>query len=486
MDKNKRLEQFFKNRLNEFNSSGEDWDLPDASVFQNAQAHFPKHPKKEKKNRKMIFIFFAVGLLSYIFYLKKNVHDIKAELNIAHTYAEQLNNKLTDLEKRTFEEEYDKENNNNITIQKPKNIKENFTKTTSKSNFAPKFSIKNNLVENNNLIKNITHSSSSKELDKNPIIHILNTQVPNFNIIKLNSEEIKDKRRIEFLPYRNFQISKNLSTPFQLLNTSVIHDLIPRRRNNRNFEIGLSYTTVNYETSNEYEFKKLEPTKKDKDDFNFQSNGLQANVAFDIHPNFWITTGIRKTNGSFEKWYFTKLIYDKDGEYINDEGKTVNEFEINSISGFGDSRNQINYELPDGSDIEDGEYLVAKWNHYQKFSFIQIPIGINYMFGKNKLQGFLKGGIGWNKVSFGEYFVEASLEYDNENLTINKNEKDKDLEVSSQFMNGYLGGGVNYQLTRNLYTRTSFSFEKNFNQSKKYLGSNGLAKVFDLGLHYRF
>ena len=75
MDKDKKLEQFFKNRVNEFDSTQDDWDKPDASVFDNAQKHFPKHPKPVERDWKnIVMILMALLLLSLmggLFFMKK-------------------------------------------------------------------------------------------------------------------------------------------------------------------------------------------------------------------------------------------------------------------------------------------------------------------------------------------------------------------------------------------------------------------------------
>ena len=55
-DNNNKLEDFFKSRINDFDSSKDDWDLPDESVWENAQTHFPNHPLKKSFDRKLVLL----------------------------------------------------------------------------------------------------------------------------------------------------------------------------------------------------------------------------------------------------------------------------------------------------------------------------------------------------------------------------------------------------------------------------------------------
>ena len=96
---------------------------------------------------------------------------------------------------------------------------------------------------------------------------------------------------------------------------------------------------------------------KDKEVAYQQIQGGSFQIAYSIFPKIWITAGVRRTIGGFEKNFSDKLIYDKSGEYLDGEGKTINEFDITTQSGFGDSGSTINFEIPDGTAIDDGDFV---------------------------------------------------------------------------------------------------------------------------------
>jgi len=58
-DKNK-MDEFLKNRLNNFDGSDDDWDLPSERPWKNAREGFPRHPKKSRIDSS----FIALNLFS--------------------------------------------------------------------------------------------------------------------------------------------------------------------------------------------------------------------------------------------------------------------------------------------------------------------------------------------------------------------------------------------------------------------------------------
>ncbi len=488
MDDNKNnLEDFFNNRINDFDESDDGWDLPDESAWENAQAHFPNHPQKKTWNWKLgvlillVFTLFSAGV--YIYFLKKDLVNKSNEIEIAKNEIENKNNTITILEKEIskVESESEKEKlntQNAITSLTPK--QQIATQTILSQKNTNQFLSKENQKNNKELI--ITQSNFAFKNESNfPINEKIasNYTIKDSKMILENSIPIASS----FMEIQNvFPAQKlDLESEFNIFFPT------PQKKKGK-FEIGVNYTSLNFKIPLVYDFEKLEKEDFGKKDWSFpvQSKGGEFHLAYKVRSNLWIITGLRRTAVGFEKSFSDKLIYDKSGEYIDGDGKTINEFEITTQTGFSDTGSNIDFEIPNGTTINDGDFLETEWNNSQQYKFTHIPIGVNYFMGKNKLKLFFTGGLGWNKVSLGEYFVEAQLSYDNEILPIKRNEESKKVEVSSQFINGFAGAGLNYQLTSNWHARTSFTMEKNFIQKNEILRSNSFTKVFDLGLNYRF
>lgn len=486
-DHKNKLEDFFKNRINDFDSTEDDWDLPDENIWKNAQTQFPIHPQKKTWNRRLgaltLLAFMLVVAGSYIYFLKKDLSKKSNEIEIAQIEIENKNNTITNLEKEVSKIESE--------LKKVKLNKQNgITSLTQKQQISTKtiLSQKKTIqdLQNENQILDgelILKQSNLVSKTENKIFQKENL---NSNLaIKKSKEILGSVTPIDF----SFKEIQN-GFPLKKLDLESTFNLVfpkPKKKKGK-FEIGFSYSLLNFEIPLVYDFKKLKKEDFGKNELTFpiNSKGGIFQIAYAIRPNFWITTGIRRTSGGFEKSFADKLIYDKSGEYLDDEGKTINEFEITTQTGFSDAGSSIDFEIPNGTTINDGDFLETKWNYSQQYKFTHIPIGVNYFVGKNKLKFFLSGGFGWNKVSLGEYFVEAQLSYDNEILPIKENKESKKNEVSSQFINGFAGVGLNYQLTPNWNARTSFILEKNFIQRSEILESNSSSKFFGIGLNYRF
>ena len=486
-DNKNNLEDFFKNRINDFDESNDGWDLPDENAWENAQTHFPNHPQKNPFNWKIgaliLLAFTLVSAGGSLYFLKKNLAEKSNQIEIAKIEIANKNNTITNLENKIsrIESEFKKEKLN--TQNAIKSLTQN-QQISTQTIFDQKKTIQILQKENQFLNEEITSTPSNLASKVEAKFSQKENSISDFSEIK--SKQISESvipiassfMRIQNdFPIKKLAIVSEFNIIFQK----------PKKEKGK-FEIGLSFVSMNFEIPLTYDFKNLEKEDFGKKDWSFsiQSKGGKFHLAYQVRPNLWITSGIRTTTGGFEKSFSDKLIYDKSGEYIDDEGKTINEFEITTQTGFSDAGNSIDFEIPNGTVIDDGDFLETEWNYSQQYKFTHIPIGVNYFMGKNKLKWFLKGGLGWNKVSLGEYFVEAQLSYDNEILPIKGNEKSKTIEVNSQFINGFAGAGLNYQFNTNWNVRTSFTFEKNFIQKNEILESNSLSKVFDIGLDYRF
>ncbi len=486
-DNKNNLEDFFKNRINDFDESKDSWDLPDESAWGNAQTHFPIHPQNKTWNWKLgalvLLAFAMIAGGSYIYFLKKDLTKKTIELELANAKIEINNNTVTKLKKEKSKTDL-KLNREKLNSQNATTSLTQQQQISTQTIFNQKKTIRTLQSENQKLNEEIISVQSDFVAMNESNISPIEDHISD-SLTKKSKEILENIIPIDFL---SLKIENDF--PIQQLELEKKYNVIfPKQKKQDNkFEVGLNYSSTNFEIPLSYDFEKLEKEDFGKKDWSFplKFTGGEFHLAYKVRPRFWITTGVRRTTGGFEKSFSDKLIYDKSGEYLDDEGKTINEFYITTQSGFGDAGSTINFEIPNGTAIDDGDFLETKWNYSQQYKFTQIPIGVNYFMGKNKFQWFFKGGFGWNKVSFGEYFVEAQLSYDDEIFPVQEDKSSKADEVSSQFLNGFGGVGLNYQLTPNWNVRTSFTLEKNFIQKNEILTSNSLSKTFEIGLNFRF
>ena len=425
-DNKNNLEDFFKNRINDFDESKDGWDLPDESAWGNAETHFPIHPQKKTRDWKLgVMILLAFAMIaggSYVYFLKKDLTKKTIELDLAYAEIEINNNTITNLKKEKSKTDFklnrDKLNSQNATTSLTQQ-----QQISTQTIYNQKKAIQN--LQNKNQRPEEVIISVQSNFDAIAESNIS----PNENHISGFLTKKTKETLVKTIPIAFLSLKFDYDFPIQQLDLEkefIINFPKPKKKSNR-FEVGINFSSISFEIPLIYDFEKLEKEDFGKKDWSFplKYTGGEFHLAYNVLPRFWITTGVRRTTGGFEKTFSDKLIYDKSGEYLDSDGKTINEFDITTQSGFGDAGSTINFEIPTGTAIDDGDFLETKWNYSQQYKFTHIPIGVNYFMGKNKFQWFLKGGFGWNKVSYGEYFVEAQLSYDNEIFPIKENEKNQ-------------------------------------------------------------
>lgn len=486
-DKN-NLEDFFKRRINDFDSPNDGWDLPDEDVWSQAKIHFPNHPQKKRSDRKLMFIvlfLLILGMITgYVFYLQNELVKKSNEFDLAKKEIKNKNNTITILEKTIAKVQED-------LIQEKINT-QNATSSLTQSQQTNTKTIFNQ-SKNSQVLKN-ENQKWIGELMKTPSdlasFREAKSLSPKEVDASFNSSEdtsrVSTVSTVASITSLNYPIPNELSLlKLEVLPVINLSIAMPYRERS---EIGIDFIHRNFEMPLEYDFEKLEKEDYGKKDWSFPINtrGFQVRLSFEFFSNLWLTSGWRRTRGGFDKIFSDKLIYDKSSEYINDKGETVNEFDITTQSSFSDSGSTINFEIPDGTSINNGDFILTDWNYAQEYTFTQIPLGINYFIGKNKLKWNLQGGIGWNRVTFSEYFEKTQLSYDNEFLPIKNDGKTKRNEFKTRFMNIYGGVGFDYALNKYWMIRSAFIFEKNFLQKDPILDSNSISKGFNLGLSHRF
>lgn len=491
MDKNKNLEQFFRNRVNELDANEADWDRPDASVFRNAQAEFPKYPiKKERDWKPMIILFLAallLGALSIGFYFNNKAIKLEQQLHIAQTEIKNIDQQLNNLSNKHKNEITTLKLQNNISNQlKDQNVNFKTTKQANKNSTSkittPKKPVTASTTSNANSVKTTPsiNTKTQATINKNTKQHLDVTQKVTTIKPATSPATTLSKATLPSLMFDKFDQTnkKAIKNIDQLSSVKVL-----KPRKTKRFGVGLFFNALNFKTSTDYKLTKEIEQKTTTTAHQAYAPSIQ--FAYAITPNLWISTGFRKANINVNQRFSTALYYDKSTEYIDDFGKTYNSLSINESDS--DVPSELSFEIPAATNIEDKELYYAQWNHIRDFSWTQIPIGINYYQGKKNLQWFAKGGFGWNLISGSETYEDANFIYKDEDLTIKDEGFLKQSEqLNTQFMSGHAGLGLNYQLTKNWQVRTSFTLERNFTKNKKVFNIENTNQHLQAGIAYKW
>lgn len=479
-NKNHNLEDFLRKKLGEFDDSNDGWDKPDPEVWNSAKAEIPVFGNAKPFALKGLLIggfcailFFLGG---YIHHLQKENKDLKIALNNQKEQLDDIARTVATLtEKRSKEtaewnsqnEKLERENNK---IFKQKDDLENIIQKQEKTIASQK---------NNIQAKGISKTPGFLNA-KNNIPLPSETQV----VDNLKKEKNPELQNIAVLSLKTFETTPS---QFPILKTPIIPISAPKKTFNK-FEIGYEYGIPNIKIQSKRAFDDLKATSEGltNEVFNGKSHGVY--FAFSPKQNLFIKTGIRKASFDIKQTYKTGLFYDKSKEYIKDDGKIGNDFDLNLNTSYSDQRSTIAITVPSDVNLKSDDVLFFTIYENQNIESYQVPLGLQYFIGNQRFSWFMEGGVQWNKLVFSNYQLKTIVEDSkSKEFVVDKIEFDSD-SFSKQFLSVYGGLGFNYQLTTHWQLRTTYlvNYILINKQSTDFSKADLTSRSFNMSLNYRF
>jgi hypothetical protein len=488
------LNNFFKNRLNNWSAKDEAWAKPDAAVKANILQQIQTTTKPKSNNKKsLLIISLFIGLLTvggtlgvvwqqYKVLKTKQIQQA-TELAEANKTIESLRitrattTKLSPIIKMPeMMEINEKAETKASTISKEGATNIEFNRANNKAVSGLKNMITQPQIMFN--LENQRRDLSTKSKDKNRIIAnlelknkaVTNPQKPdNYNMRQLNRKSfIVENTNQNNLKNQN-QISGN--------DFSSINQVIKSR-----FQIGYEFGILETKTIQETKYEDFTKTSQ-KDEFNQHltiSNGLQ--FAYAINEKWWLQIGVRYGQSTWEEDLNFNSIYDKSGEYLQGNGHIGNSFTLKSSGTISDTESQISVEITNAADLKSGDLIISDLVSKAEISWLQIPLGIEYRFGENRLNYSLQSGINLNQIKSKSEITDGHIRSYNSELLINKIEYN-DKNYTKQFLEGYLGVGIHYDIT------PSFAANANYNlRISPYLlkDLSLINRGLQIGINYSF
>jgi hypothetical protein len=109
-------------------------------------------------------------------------------------------------------------------------------------------------------------------------------------------------------------------------------------------------------------------------------------------------------------------------------------------------------------------------------SYVQIPVQLNYHFGKGKLQGFLTAGTGIQLLN--NHRISIQMKHDDDDDDDDDDDRDRDIRLKDGYFNGIIGGGLHYQLTKHAGLYLSPQYQFALSPSNKGMVVNTLPRAF--------
>jgi hypothetical protein len=526
---NNNLDDFFNKKLNDFDSSGDDWDKLGKTPFDNIQPSFPKYTKATWITPISILTgvmgVALTALVVYTFYLKNEIHTLQQHILTENIIKETTHSNTTSADNslNTINE-----NQSTKTQQvKSEQISKNETIGNDKSNIITN---QNNPILNNHSQKTkeekrekeierksiLNKEKSSKRKKEKEIQHIITKSKeektsPNLAISlsekndnqkasatqkinqqKLSQEVVFDVEKLNFLA----SISpKELAVkPSLLANLDIQYKKAPRKKSAfrskiGSFSLGYEYSFANMIIPYDLELKDANslPTRDDFNSVRSHHHGLMLGYTWNTH--WGISTGIRRSKTRLKQEINSNSIYSSANEYTLLNGLTANDLTIDKFSPLTNQVINFTLEFPANQNLNNGEVLSINILEQQEIEQIQIPLAVEYLFGKKKVQWFTQLGIQFNFMevkTLGRNILAQT--YNQEVLNIsNLSEENNRSEEKSIGIFGSIG--ANYQLSQHWSLRTSLVYEHDFdNNPKQARGSRDFLtqQALRLGLNYQF
>ena len=215
-------------------------------------------------------------------------------------------------------------------------------------------------------------------------------------------------------------------------------------------------------------------------------------IGFMPTNNWQVQTGFHLANQSIERTQQLSVFYDKSNEFSTPSGERRTELELTSKTFYSETEEKLNITLPQDREVEEGELLAVELTEKFDLKYWQVPLGVNYIFGTERLRFMLNGGGQWNALSFDNHDVNLTVNTSQEEWKHNRKDDKRPPRQprKRQFLSMYGGAGLNYQLTGRLQAQAMLSYQhalvarrlEGFNPVK----NDPLDRVLKVGLQYQF
>lgn len=110
-----------------------------------------------------------------------------------------------------------------------------------------------------------------------------------------------------------------------------------------------------------------------------------------------------------------------------------------------------------------------------KTTYVQIPVQLNYHIGNGKVQGFLTAGTGLQLLN--DHRISVKLKHDDDDDDDDE-KRDRDIRLKNSYLNGIIGGGIRWNITRYAGLQLSPQYQFALSPSNKGMVVSTLPRTF--------
>ncbi len=469
------MEDFFKNKLNEFEESGDGWDKPDPEVWEQAQrqifvpaGRFPVAGILIKSGVALLVLLLG----GYIWHLHQDHDELKKSLENQQQQITQLTRQIAAAEQANQEKQQ------LALIENEKLKAENAAISQQNQAFRQQLERQRNPETQFSPLQKFDRPAAPAATDETEKLSNNATPPAALTQEKPAAVEVANISRLPEKP-----IAFEVTEPLPL---TVPAQTTPLKNAEKRFEIGYEYALLGLKIPVQSDFKDQNAISDQVNKTVFtHSHGVY--FAFSPKQNWFVRTGLRTAEMTLEQSRQSGVYYDKSGEYLKPDGATANDVSLALRTPYSQLESEITLAIPTDANLKTGDWLVFGTFERLRQRHYQVPFGISWFQGNKRLQLQLSGGVQWNLVVFDNYFLKAWVESKSIVLPVDEVKLQTKDVPSSQYLGAYAGFGLNYRLTQSWHLRSGLSYHYDFNQkSSKFSNSREIGSAFSLGLNYRF
>lgn len=338
---------------------------------------------------------------------------------------------------------------------------------------------------NINLSENYQRLKKLKEKYNDTIFQ--NNKQKTFSEVKLdNKPKINSQRLLSLLPHKISHLSSLNSRPFVL---NLESGIVPYKERLKRFSIGYEVNSREWIFSSTISIPEQtiisDNESIDRKSFMFHGPSLRYN----INKRLAIVSGFRY--GIFTMASVGNLIleYDTSNEEeitVNQDRILVNNLKVENSNPFISRQFDIPISYDYVDRLESGEILDLEFIDTMSLHLFQIPIGLEYLLLKGKLNSFVGIGIAINTLTVRDHsFTSKFFDSENRNVDVLE-ERIKALNYNQDiFTEAYVEFGIEYPFLRNTYIRGSALYNYKIGKYNPGFSTNGTTLKVGLNFYIR-
>jgi uncharacterized protein YukE len=498
-DNNNNLGDFLRKKLDNSDEPVGRWGKPDKEVKASVLEQITTIPLATQKGSYAKFIYLGIAALlvlttgGYLWNLYQQNQDLHNTLVAQSNQTSQLENQLNGLNQK-YETTTTKLNQQ--TQQLVKALQETETEIAQ---------LKNTLLNERSghqktKIRTKAHLEAIAQLEKEKqslLVKIEQGENGNFNGDSTIADGVSDRSNsgvavIQYLADVLRDLPVILQQPWASPNESTKNQLIiPTdqlfKKAHQRFRIGYEFSPLEFELEADRSFaRQRSPHRRLASKKTFAAaHGLL--LAYSPKGNWWIRTGFRFASFDVKGRNTVVLAYDPTNEEMR-PGFRTNELSMSINTPYAETNSSFSISIPDDTELNEDDLLEIDIIEIQSIQVWQIPIGVEYIQGKNKLQWLWQGGLQFNQIVFGGYSFEATASSRRQFIGVERGRIESRAKDSKRFMSAYAGLGCNYHLAGHWHAKAAFTYNYNFlnNRTSDFSNATKRGTAFNLGLAYQF